>query len=57
LLLIAKKGFMSKGFTSTEALKKAYQAIDYSVMKQKSTVLSEAAHEKPITKDTDNFLG
>jgi DHA2 family multidrug resistance protein len=34
------KGFMSKGFTSTEALKKAYQAIDYSVMKQKSTVLS-----------------
>jgi hypothetical protein len=30
---------MSKGFTSNEALKKAYQAIDYSVMKQ-STVLS-----------------
>jgi DHA2 family multidrug resistance protein len=30
---------MSKGFTANEAMKKAYQAIDYSVMKQ-STVLS-----------------
>ena len=34
-----QQGFMSKGFTANEALKKAYQAIDYSVMKQ-STVLS-----------------
>ncbi|EIA08338.1 MDR family MFS transporter [Flavobacterium frigoris] len=38
-LLLLQKGFMSKGFTSNEALNKAYQAIDYSVMKQ-STVLS-----------------
>jgi DHA2 family multidrug resistance protein len=38
-LLLLQKGFMSKGFTSNESLKKAYQAIDYSVMKQ-STVLS-----------------
>jgi DHA2 family multidrug resistance protein len=30
---------MSKGFSSNVALKKAYQAIDYSIMKQ-STVLS-----------------
>jgi DHA2 family multidrug resistance protein len=30
---------MSKGFTANEAMKKTYQAIDYSVMKQ-STVLS-----------------
>jgi DHA2 family multidrug resistance protein len=30
---------MSKGFSANESLKKAYQAIDYSVMKQ-STVLS-----------------
>jgi DHA2 family multidrug resistance protein len=30
---------MSKGFTANESMKKAYQAIDYSVMKQ-STVLS-----------------
>lgn len=34
-----QQGFMSKGFTANEALQKAYQAIDYSVMKQ-STVLS-----------------
>jgi DHA2 family multidrug resistance protein len=34
-----QQGFMSKGFTTNEALKKAYQALDYSVMKQ-STVLS-----------------
>ena len=34
-----QKGFMSKGFSSNEALKKAYQVIDYSVLKQ-STVLS-----------------
>jgi DHA2 family multidrug resistance protein len=33
------KGFMSKVYTANEAMKKAYQAIDYSVMKQ-STVLS-----------------
>ncbi|MBN9283802.1 MULTISPECIES: MDR family MFS transporter [Flavobacterium] len=32
-------GFMSKGFSSSEALNKAHQAIDYSVMKQ-ATVLS-----------------
>jgi DHA2 family multidrug resistance protein len=32
------KGFI-KRFTANEAMKKAYQAIDYSVMKQ-STVLS-----------------
>jgi DHA2 family multidrug resistance protein len=30
---------MSKGFTANESMKKAYQAIDYSVLKQ-STVLS-----------------
>jgi DHA2 family multidrug resistance protein len=30
---------MSKGFSSNEALKKAYQILDYSVMKQ-STVLA-----------------
>jgi DHA2 family multidrug resistance protein len=34
-----QKGFMSKGFSVNESLTKAYQAIDYSVMKQ-STVLS-----------------
>ncbi len=34
-----QQGFMSKGFTANEALAKAYQAIDYSVLKQ-STVLS-----------------
>ena len=34
-----QQGFMSKGFTSNEALQKAHQVIDYSVMKQ-STVLS-----------------
>jgi DHA2 family multidrug resistance protein len=31
---------MSKGFTANESMKKAYQAIDYSVLKQ-STVLSD----------------
>jgi DHA2 family multidrug resistance protein len=36
---LLQQGFMSKGYTANEALKKAYQAIDYSVMKQ-STVLS-----------------
>ncbi|MEZ7498758.1 MDR family MFS transporter [Flavobacterium sp. Arc3] len=36
---LLQQGFMAKGFTTNEALKKAYQAIDYSVMKQ-STVLS-----------------
>ncbi len=34
-----QKAFMSKGYSANEALKKAYQALDYSVMKQ-STVLS-----------------
>lgn len=29
---------MSKGFSENEALKKAYQAIDYSVMKQNTVV-------------------
>jgi len=38
-IAMLQKGFMSKGFSSNEALKKAYQAIDYSIMKQ-STVLS-----------------
>jgi DHA2 family multidrug resistance protein len=34
-----QKAFMAKGFTADEAMKKAYQAIDYSILKQ-STVLS-----------------
>lgn len=34
-----QKGFISKGFSSNEALQKAYQIMDFSVMKQ-STVLS-----------------
>ncbi|WPR71006.1 MDR family MFS transporter [Flavobacterium sp. NG2] len=38
-LALLQKGFISKGFSTNEALKKAYQSIDYSVMKQ-STVLS-----------------
>ena len=38
-VLMLQKGFMSKGFTANESLKKAYQVIDYSVMKQ-SAVLS-----------------
>ncbi len=38
-ILMMQKGFMSKGFSANEALKKSYQAMDYSVMKQ-STVLS-----------------
>lgn len=38
-LAMLQKGFISKGFSSNAALKKAYQAIDYSIMKQ-STVLS-----------------
>ena len=38
-LEILKRSFMSKGFSTNEALKKAYQVIDYSVLKQ-STVLS-----------------
>lgn len=38
-IAMLQKGFMSKGFSSNAALKKAYQAIDYSIMKQ-STVLS-----------------
>ncbi|MBF7090935.1 multidrug efflux MFS transporter [Flavobacterium sp. ALJ2] len=36
---ILQRGFMSKGFSSNESLNKAYQVIDYSVMKQ-STVLA-----------------
>jgi DHA2 family multidrug resistance protein len=38
-IAMLQKGFMSKGFSSNEALKKAYQILDYSVMKQ-STVLA-----------------
>jgi DHA2 family multidrug resistance protein len=38
-VMMLQKGFMSKGFSTNESLKKAYQVIDYSVMKQ-STVLS-----------------
>ena len=38
-IITLQKGFMSKGFSANEALNKAYQVIDYSVMKQ-STVLS-----------------
>lgn len=38
-ILQLQRGFMSKGFSASEALKKAYQVIDFSVMKQ-STVLS-----------------
>ena len=38
-VLTLQKGFMSKGFTANESLNKAYQVIDYSVMKQ-SAVLS-----------------
>jgi DHA2 family multidrug resistance protein len=38
-IALLQKGFMSKGFSSNEALKKAYQVIDYSVLKQ-STVLA-----------------
>ncbi|GIZ10479.1 MDR family MFS transporter [Flavobacterium sp. UMI-01] len=34
-----QNGFMAKGYSANEALKKAYQALDFSVMKQ-STVLS-----------------
>ncbi len=34
-----QQGFMAKGFSANEALNKAYQALDYSVMKQ-STVQS-----------------
>lgn len=34
-----QQGFMAKGFSANEALGKAYQALDYGVMKQ-STVLS-----------------
>ncbi|ELY2010523.1 multidrug efflux MFS transporter [Flavobacterium psychrophilum] len=36
---ILQKGFMSKGFSANEALNKAYQVIDYTVLKQ-STVMS-----------------
>ncbi|MEO7975844.1 MDR family MFS transporter [Flavobacterium sp.] len=38
-LLGMQKAFMSKGYSAEVALKKAYQAIDYAVLKQ-STVLS-----------------
>ena len=36
---ILQKGFMSKGFSSNESLNKAYQVLDFTIMKQ-STVLS-----------------
>ena len=38
-ILALQKGFMSKGFTADQALNKAYQAMDYGVMKQ-AAVLS-----------------
>ena len=38
-ILALQRGFMSKGFTSDQALNKAYQALDYGVTKQ-SAVLS-----------------
>lgn len=38
-VLQLQRGFMSKGFSSNEALAKAYQLLDYSVTKQ-STILS-----------------
>ena len=38
-ILGMQRNFMSKGFSSNESLQKAYQALDYSVLKQ-STVLS-----------------
>jgi len=38
-IALLQKGFMSKGYSANESLKKAYQVIDYSVLKQ-STVLS-----------------
>lgn len=38
-IVAMQNGFMAKGYSANEALKKAYQALDYSVMKQ-STVLS-----------------
>jgi DHA2 family multidrug resistance protein len=38
-ILQLQKGFMNKGFSSNEALSKAYQVVDFSVMKQ-STVMS-----------------
>lgn len=38
-ILALQKGFMSKGFTADQAIKKAYQAMDYGVMKQ-AAVLS-----------------
>ncbi|RDI57475.1 DHA2 family efflux MFS transporter permease subunit [Flavobacterium glaciei] len=38
-VLMLQKGFMSKGFSANESVKKAYQVMDYSVMKQ-SAVLS-----------------
>jgi DHA2 family multidrug resistance protein len=33
-VLILQKSFMSKGYSSNEALNKAYQIMDFSVMKQ-----------------------
>ena len=38
-ILTLQKGFMSKGFSSNEALLKAHQVLDYTVLKQ-ATVLS-----------------
>lgn len=37
-VLMIQKGFMSKGYSANEALKKAYQAMDYGVMKQASVL-------------------
>jgi DHA2 family multidrug resistance protein len=34
-----QQGFMAKGFSFNESIKKAYQALDFSVMKQ-ATVMS-----------------
>lgn len=38
-ILALQRGFMSKGFTADQAIKKAYQTMDYGVMKQ-AAVLS-----------------
>lgn len=38
-IAMLQRGFMSKGYSSNEALNKAYQVLDYSVMKQ-STVMA-----------------
>jgi DHA2 family multidrug resistance protein len=38
-IIILQRGFMSKGFSENEALKKAHQVLEYSVLRQ-STVMS-----------------